>query len=190
MADKRPLKVLFIGIPDSVHVARWLRALDGADIERTLFPTSERPLHPLIAASDVRCLRIGKRDTYATVERALDVLARRTSFYPWRARAVAAAFRIGNFDAVHTLETQGAGYLWLAARAGLRRQPLWIHSNYGSDFFLFGRLPEHQARLGDLARAVDFHVAECARDHALVDGFGFRGEHVGPIPNGAGLPLD
>jgi glycosyltransferase involved in cell wall biosynthesis len=209
---RRRLRVLFVGMPDSVHLARWIRALDDVPVDCFLLPTTAYNVHPLLleAGSRVRVLRLEPLRSRAVSERVTDRLLTARGWgdaaagpfkdravaaierhFPagWRASVLAMAVRAGRFDVVHTLETQGAGYLYLGALPSIAQRPLWLHSNYGSDVSLFARIPEHRTRVVELLRHVDVHLAECCRDQRLVVSLGFRGRCEDAIPNGGGLDL-
>lgn len=209
------LRVLFVGIPDSIHAARWIRSLDDAPIDRSFFPTSIEGVHPLLleaqrAANPIRVVRLEPAGRSALGERIGDRLlttrgwsraapgrlrdkatATVAHHLPggWRAALLATVVRAGKFDVVHTLETQGAGYLYQDALRSVLKRPLWIHSNYGSDTSLYARLPDHRARLVELLGHIDVHLAECCRDQRHVVELGFRGRCEDALPNGGGLDL-
>jgi hypothetical protein len=93
-------------------------------------------------------------------------------------------------DIIHSLEMQLAGYLTLAAREHLRgRSPIWIMTNWGSDIFLFGRLPEHTEKIKAVLSACDYYDCECYRDVELAKVFGFKREVLPVLPNTGGFDI-
>jgi glycosyltransferase involved in cell wall biosynthesis len=91
---------------------------------------------------------------------------------------------------VHSLETQIAGYLTAEAKEQYGDGfPPWIHTNWGSDIYLFGRLPEHVERIKSVLSLCDFYSCECMRDVQLARNFGFRGHIFPVIPNTGGFEI-
>jgi hypothetical protein len=94
-------------------------------------------------------------------------------------------------DIVHSLEIQSAGYLTLKAKHALGdRFPTWIVTNWGSDIYLFGRLPAHRERLKQVLTECDFYSCECQRDVDLARGLQLKGEVLPVLPNSGGFDLD
>lgn len=92
-------------------------------------------------------------------------------------------------DVIHSIETQGAGYLTAKALKLHQNIVPWWHTNWGSDIFLFGRLNDHQIQIREVLERCNFYSCECERDVALALNFGFKG-HVFPVyPNTGGFDL-
>jgi len=93
-------------------------------------------------------------------------------------------------DIVHSLEFQAAGYMTLEARQAIGAGfPAWIATNWGSDIYLFGRLPEHQKRIRSILESCDYYSCECVRDVDLARSHGLSGKVLPIIPNGGGFDL-
>lgn len=97
-------------------------------------------------------------------------------------------------DLVHSLEFQHAGYLTLAAREllsgkGLKFPP-WAVTNWGSDIYLFGRLPEHAGRIRSILSACDYYHCECHRDVELARSLGLKGEALPVFPVTGGFDTE
>jgi hypothetical protein len=91
---------------------------------------------------------------------------------------------------LHSLELQHAGYLCLEAR---RRQgagfPRWLASSWGSDTFLYRKLPGHRERLIEMAQALDGYHSDCVRDYPLIEELGFRGRFFPQVAASGGIDL-
>ena len=201
------MKILLVGMSNSIHTARWLAQLDGAGWEVHLFPSLDLSVHSAIHGVHVHDLgysHIAGRDGLApegsfrwtrfkgiqTAFQFLDkALERRRP--GWRERWLARTIRNLQPDVVHSLEIQGAGYLVHDALLSLDgARPRWMVSNWGSDIYLFGRFPEHRDRITEVLRACDYYLCECHRDVALAEGLGLeRGKVLGVIPNAGGLDV-
>ena len=53
--------------------------------------------------------------------------------------------------------------------------PPWIATNWGSDIFLFGKLPEHREKISRILNYADYYSAECHRDVKIARESGFHG---------------
>ena len=93
-------------------------------------------------------------------------------------------------DAVHSLEFQHAGYLVDEAKKGYAGEfPLWIATNWGSDIYAYGNLPEHAGRIRSVLSGADVYACECFRDVTLAREFGFSGPVMPVVPNAGGFDL-
>lgn len=189
------MKILFVGFPYSVHVARWVGLITGIGHEIHLFPSQEfDAVHEDFA--DLTYWP-ATTDAYAPPETAAITVRRESGAYRARAAGcqhaeyLARVIDEGGFDIVHSLEFQHAGYLTLDAMRHLSgSRPCWIATNYGSDIFLYGDRPEHAGRIRELLATCDYYSAECRRDLALAQDFGFKGRHFTVCPNNGGLDVE
>ena len=160
-------KVLMVAMTDSIHTERWLsqsRATGHASrIE--IFPSYELPTHRL-----ARLMRSIKKRINPD----------------YRVYRLARLIRRFKPDVIHSMETQGAGYLVERVRKLMVKEgnsfPKWWHSNWGSDIYLFGRLAEHQQRIRQVMMHCNYYSCEVQRDVELAKEFGFKG-----YPSGGGL---
>jgi hypothetical protein len=99
-----------------------------------------------------------------------------------------------NPDIIHSMETQGGGYLVNSVKmtyfSKSKDFPIWWHANWGSDFFIFGRIPFHKQEIQKLLQNCDYYSCECNRDVDLAKNFGFN-KHILPVyPNSGGLKFN
>lgn len=191
---------------ESVHTARWLDQITGQGWDLHLFPSRLAELHPALHDVTVHGLDLrqpGLRNVpqpgalaspFAAGHPAHDLMRRALGRLAPRLRGgaverLAQVIRRVRPDAVHALELQGAGYLTLDAYALLSHRPPLIVSNWGSDIYLYGRLPEHRPRLARLLAAADVYACECTRDVALARKLGFAGALFPVLPNSGGFEL-
>lgn len=93
-------------------------------------------------------------------------------------------------DIIHTLETQAAGYQTIKVKKVLKKIPPWIHTIWGSDLYLFGRLKEHRERVREVVNNCDYFTCECQRDVELAKSFGLKGEVLATSPATGGFDLE
>jgi glycosyltransferase involved in cell wall biosynthesis len=203
------MRILVVTMAESVHAARWTQQITGLGWDVHLFPAYEAALHPAfrnITLYDFSSRR--PRDLHSSIRlRGLWPLNSGSHLIPAavqslssalaaRARWLALLIRWLKPDVVHSMEIQHAAYLTLAARQILSRWfprwgfPAWIVSNWGSDIYLFGRLPEHAGRIREVLSACDYYHCECERDVALGRAFGFSGTVLPVLPAGGGFDLE
>ena len=196
------MRILFVAMPDSIHTARWISQIADQGWDIFLFPV-------FIARSgpDLRNLTVFEsfiprprvkenhvRSIWWTIPFFLAdfILSRirgiKTNYFTTRALAI--VVRWLHPDAVHSLEIQHAGYVTLDAKnILLKRFPVWIVTNWGSDIYLFERLAEHRPKIEAVLASCDYYSCECQRDVALARGMGFKGITLPVLANAGGIEL-
>lgn len=188
--------VLVVGLPDSVHTARWLNMLLGRGLRFVLLPayiaspsTEFFRTRLISGAEDLANLsekEVGVFDVGSVSSREVDFIQSRMDYEPWKpawlgacvpvqpAHVVVAIQRLRP-ALIHSMVVQFGGYLALAARQYLQEQfPAWLLSNWGSDIFLYRMMPDHQEKISQIASLIDAYHAECERDIGLIRQMGFR----------------
>ena len=190
------MRILFVGMPDSVHTARWINQVANLGWDLHLFSSNPGPAH-----TDFRNLTIynlsssrpaglhksvrlkGLWPSRIGVER----LSLKTSYGKWLARVI----RRVKPDIVHSMEIQRAGYMTAAAKSEFDGNfPRWIVSNWGSDIYLFGRLAAHRPRIEEVLASCDYYHCECHRDAQLAKDYGLRGEALPVFPVTGGFDIE
>lgn len=206
------MRILFVGLPGSVHTARWIGQLPTDDWDVHLFPVElfhvreEMPpvtLHDVDDPAARPCpAGVRVRDRFFSTwgwnwpvpwgrYRAAAVAARRSSAFAHTAQRLARLIDRLRPDIVHSLTIHHAGRLTRQAREYCRRPfPKWIISNWGSDIFLFGRLDEYAEGVREAVRDCDYYWCECLRDLRLAQGLGLRGAALPIVPVCGGFDLN
>ena len=197
------MRILFVAMSDSIHTARWISLLHGQNWDLHLFPSLDvGRIHPDLMGVTVHHSFFGPRGTAKGTVRTRGVYlpGQQLSRIP---RALLRKFMpdyrqqqlrrlIGRLkpDVVHSMELQSAGYLTLGAKHALEgRFPTWIVTNWGSDIYLFGRLPVHRERLKQVLAECDFYSCECRRDVDLARRLELKGEVLPVLPNSGGFDI-
>jgi glycosyltransferase involved in cell wall biosynthesis len=202
---KRP-RILFVAMTDSIHTARYVEVLTRAGWDIHLFPVyycePHEKMRNVTVWNGATSYRPPEVDPSVTLKgawpfrrgRFLGVLAGRLANRLGFDAAARLAWVIDRIkpDIVHSLEFQLAGYLVDTARqrATGKRFPLWIATNWGSDIYAFGRLPEHEERIRGLLSRADVYACECFRDVLLARDMGFKGDVLPVVPNTGGFDLE
>ncbi len=199
------MRILFIGMPDSVHAARWIDMVSDQGWKLYFFPVySEFPHYyfknitvldglllrrPKYLDKTVRLLGIWPLLTGSkTIAWIMNNINNR---YPFRNKFLYYAIKIIKPDIIHSLEFQKAGYYTLYAKKRSKSTfPKWIATNYGSDIFLFGRLSGHKEKIIAILENCDYYDCECQRDVYLAKELGLKGKILPVIPNGGGFDLE
>ena len=198
------MRILFVTLGESIHVARWIKQLEGQDWDIHVFPYSAYDgIHPELENVTVHNLvQRPKQNVSATVRqtglswplprgrRSATALIQNFDHFKQSAR-LARLIRSLRPDVIHSLEMQRCGYLTFTSRKQLNGQqlPPWIYSSWGSDIFFFGRRPDHQPKIREVLSMCDYFIADCQRDVQLARDFGLRGEVLGVFPVSGGFDL-
>lgn len=194
------MKILIIGMTGSIHLARWLDQLSNIGWEIHLFPSMDythihsdiRNVHvhfpvyckgDLLKSRGIKChgLYVRKNVFKRLVTQFL------LKHYPdYRLRFLKKTIERLQPDIVHSMETQNAGYQLIETinKFGMEI-PKWIHTVWGSDIYLFGRLAEHRIKIEELLRKCGYFWSESRRDNNLAKKFGFKGRIL-PIVQATG----
>lgn len=197
------MKILFIAMSDSVHTARWINQFVDQGWEISLFPVVENgKIHEnikYIKIHDswfVKIIALLRKVTPFMHRKYMEFLLRtlikliNKSFPSNRVSRLTRIINKINPDIIHTMETQQAGYLMLEVNKHIKNKSYkWIHSNWGSDIYLFGRLPKHALKITDIMNEIDYYSCECKRDIGLAKKFSFKGTSFHFATNTGGFDL-
>jgi hypothetical protein len=194
------MKILFVAMAESVHVARWIGQIADLGWDIHVFPSCADSVHP-----ELNNITYHAPPGSRSARRRRDVRFPRAGIIPkvalrrarrWFPEKFAESDRLARLisalkpDVIHSLEIQHAGYLTLAARNIVGDHfPTWIVTNYGSDSYLFGRIPKHREKIQAVLAACDDYDCESQRDVAAARSLGFRGEVFTVHPNAGGYRL-
>jgi len=198
------VRLLFVALAGSSHTASWMSQLKDQNWDVHIFSPEDGSLHPELSEVTVHGLwRQRSSEVHPSIRQTglawpfrrgrtrVTRLLHGLSRYMSPASMLARTIRELKPTILHTLEMQRAGYLTLEAReeVGADVFPPWIFSCWGNDIYLFGRRPEHEARVRQVLRSCDFFIADCHRDVALARQFGFRGRELGVFPTVGGYDI-
>lgn len=188
------MRILFVAMADSVHAARWINQVSDLGWDLHLFVvTASQPhasfknitIHGVSSARPKGLDRSVRLKGLWPLKRGTERLQRLVN-----SRRLARLIRRLKPDIIHSIEIQHAGYLTLEAKAQVSGPfPPWIVTNWGSDIYLFGRLPEHKEKIREVLSNCNYYACECHRDVDLAQAFGFRGEVLPTLPNGGGYSV-
>ena len=155
------MRILFVAMAESVHVARWISQIQDQGWDLHLFPSLDFGLvHPDLRNMTVyhsiykpqKCLDGAIRirgipspsGMMATGGRA--ILKRIFAYYrTWQLKYLIKRLQP---DLIHSIEIQAGGYLTLSVKEQVGENfPPWIVTNWGSDLYLFGRLSDHVEKI-------------------------------------------
>jgi len=94
-------------------------------------------------------------------------------------------------DIIHTLHTQTSGYMLMNVRKNWQGNfPVWVHSVWGSDIYLWERIPGQKVVLRELMSYIDYFISEGRRDQVLATNLGFKGKFIEPMPATGGFDIE
>ena len=192
-----PKKILIIGMLNSVHFANWLERISRLDAEIFLFPSRQyRDLHPKLKKilgqeSSIKVIKLLPIQRFSVLlEFALETRwLNFINFYSRKAR-LSRLLRKKNFDKIHAIEIQHAGYLLKDALPNDIEFNNIIVTNWGSDIFYFSQFPEQVRKIQECLKMANFYSAECNRDYVLAKEYGFKGTELPVVPNSTTFTWD
>ncbi|MEQ8834018.1 MAG: glycosyltransferase [Miltoncostaeaceae bacterium] len=187
------MRVLVIGFPHSIHIARALGLLARSEVDVHVVPSVDEPwlreitdatlhhLDPAVAAPADETVRVIVHHPPAEV----------TPDRSGRADRVAAIVREIRPHLVHAHEFQASGVLAAAVSERLgRAMPPLVVSNWGSDAYWFARTAAGRRDIRRVLAAADALACESERDVGICLGLGFRGTVLPVQPIAGGLDHD
>ena len=197
------MKILYVAMSDSIHAARWISQVTDQDWEIFLFPAYRtKPINefrnitifgadPFRPANLDKSVRVARWSSLYFYLDSLVKLIRQKSSSKFKEMALVHAIQFIKPDIVQSLEFQHAGYLTLSAKKKLGDKfPIWITTSWGSDIYLFGRLPEHQEPIRQMLEYCDYYSCECERDVQPARDLGFRGQALPVLPSRGGAHIE
>lgn len=183
------MRILVIAMCDSVHTARWVWQMQQCGISVCLFPsTPHRRIHPQIRValrtSGSALVSMRRFDRWTALPFGLLDLVVRKRLQSWRLRRL---LQRESYDLVHLLETQHAGYLFLASVAKSLPRLNVALSVWGSDLIWFRDHKCHQDRIRKTLNCINLLFIECNRDQFLARDLGFAGMVSQPMSAGGGV---
>jgi hypothetical protein len=190
-------KVLVIGMLDSIHLSRWLSQFEDQPIVFTIYPSTKfRSIHP-----DLLRLVNSNKNFYFTQKRLISLFGHKEFFFNKFLSRVFTGFSSAErlaklierfeFDYIHALEIQGAGYLLLDSKfENSNKTRKIIVTNWGSDIYYFEKNLADKLRIQQVLKLADYYSAECHRDYELALKNGFSGKFLPLNPNAGGFKED
>jgi glycosyltransferase involved in cell wall biosynthesis len=197
------MKILFVAMAESVHTARWISMIADQGWDLHLFPSIDNGVtHPDLKNISIYHSFYGKqraRNQSVSVK-GIPVISpfagqigrdlSRKLFPDYRNKQLHKIIHKLNPDIIHSMEFQASGYLTFDAREQYGGKfPTWIATNWGSDIYLFGRLPEHVNRIKSILEVCDYYSCECFRDIQIAKDMGLKGQILPVLPNTGGFDL-
>lgn len=195
---------MIVGMPNSVHLARWTQVARSDSFRIIVLPVYAAPFsklaEPFIPIDKPAQLDDLPEGTIGVISPSApdDFTHGDESLGPTHAdrnpglispRFIAGVISSFSPRILHTLETQLAGYCCLSAKPLCPEFPIWLHSNWGSDIYLFRKLQAHRPLIIELLKNIDAYLAECGRDVAIARQMGFSGPAFPPMPASGGTDV-
>jgi hypothetical protein len=203
------MKILFVAMANSVHTAGWVNQLSATGWDIHVFDAMEGSLIPELR--DVTAYTFYRpSDSFCNVKKVHSILPQSQSMVtrgaefvcchskilsrfliPSRIDSLIKLIRRLKPNILHSLEMQHESYplLEVKRKLGGKLSMPWIYSSWGSDLYLFGDQPKHQAIIKDVLSSCNYYIADCQRDVGLAKKLGFKGEVLGVFPGVGGLHI-
>lgn len=182
------MKILMVGMADSIHFSRWLSQFD---LTQNVFEIVSSSPHRRVHSELNRLIRDSKKFKIGSISRyfSLPMWLLDRLLSDW-VRGIYIFWRIHRFkpDIVHVHEIQNAGYATRRAFQLLgKSKPKLIVTNYGSDLVWFSKFPRHKQKTKSLLSLADAYSAECKRDYLLANGLNSGYQNLPLMPTAGGL---
>lgn len=192
------MKILFVGMPFSIHVVRWISLLKEQNWEVHFFSSFENAKpHPQL--SDIiyhdhfynlshlnnnkiihksfrnNNIRILKRLTpFVNI---IGKVYRHTPLHHSYQKNLELLITKIQPDIIHSMESQHGGYMVSKyfeshTLSGIK----WVHSTFGIDLDFYGRFPEHEPKLKQMFKNISVYISEGERDLQLSKKMGYHGK--------------
>jgi len=191
-------KVLVIGMFDSIHLARWLSQFEDQSIDFFLLPSKKFKYLNYELVKLIKSKNIAKYTFFKPyfcfkyigyMDYILNILFK-TINKDFRRILLKRVLIRNQFNLVHAIEIQGAGYLYDSLPMGISDRNTMILTNYGSDIYYFREIPEENKKIKSVLTKARFYSGECQRDYEIALGLGFVGKFLPCIPNAGGFKND
>lgn len=182
------MRILVVGMADSVHLARWLKQFQNSEIDFSIVSASpHRKIHPGISS----LIKGNKNFQMSFVSRYFSLpmwLLDRILSDLLRATVIAVEIKRFKPDILHVNEIQNAGYATRQAFRFINKdKPKLIVTNYGSEIIWFSRFKRHKKKITELLCLADGFSAECERDYLLASNLAPNLKMLPLIPVAGGL---
>ena len=173
---------------DSIHTFHWLERISTSNFEIHILPSRKfRKIHPNIVKliKENRNLMLITTLNQPSLSPYYDYLSELILkiFGFNRSKKLQNALNNQNYDFIHALEIQHAGYILLESIDKVGKDTKLILTNWGSDIFYYSQFLDHRQKIVRLLSIVHKYSAECKRDYELAIDLGFKGELLELIPN-------
>jgi len=184
------MRILFVAMAESIHTSRWISQICDQGWDIHVFPSTDSG----VSHKDLRNVTVhhslyrSQKNSDSSVKfhgipvfsgiiEGIGKKILKKLIPNYRNIQLLRLIKKLKPDIIHSMETQAAGYLTFNAKKSFGgRFPMWIHTVWGSDIYLFGRLKEHREKVTDVLKSCDYYISECQRDIKLARIFGFKGD--------------
>lgn len=191
-------KVLIVCMLDSIHAARWLAQFCGEELDFIIAASKKhKKIHPqlisLLKNESLASFNLAQFNFlfrfHGYLDYVLNSYAARFFSKIGRVSSLKKTLKVNDFEIVHALEMQGAGYLLNEAIESVAISQKLIVTNWGSDIYFFQENEEDKKKLRSILSKATHYSAECRRDYELARNLGFEGIELPCIPNAGGFDL-
>lgn len=180
--------ILVIGMVDSIHTAHWIERIVDKDLSIEIMPSRNyRRIHPLLVDIINENRNVIFKNKFLTFKLSPYIDYAKNLMFGFigknRSSILEKMLQKKEYDYIHALEIQHAGYMLLGVELEAHKNATLILTNWGSDIYYFAQFPEHEVRIRKLLAKIDRYSAECSRDYELASQLGFHGKFMKVVPN-------
>lgn len=188
------MKILFVSMP-SIHFIRWVENLEDTDYELYWFDVLNRgqitQLKNVCQYTDWKKRKIRPLKGEYFLYKKFPELYETISGYLEKTASEVLEEIIHKIkpDIIHSFEMQSCSYPILRAMNKFENIK-WIYSCWGSDLYYYKNFKNHNSKVRNVLKRVNFLLTDCKRDYEIAKELGFRNTFLGVIPGGTGFKLE
>ena len=203
------MKILFVAMGNSIHLARWVSQINDEGWDIHLFPTEsfvevndeiknvkvhipwairlivkfyKKRKHVFSQDSELLYIQKIMPISFAVKEILRNLISKKNY------KNLNKLIKKIKPDIIHSMHIQEAGYMTLEAKKSFKGKfPVWIVTNWGSDIDLFRKIPGHREKISEVLASCDYYSCECKRDIEYARELGFKGKFLPVVPNSGGI---
>ena len=201
------MRILFVGMPFSIHTARWIAQFENQNWDIHFFPSFEytdtheqlknivyhehyhafQGINKNIKIKPIYKLEINFRNKF--LKNVTSKIYRLIGLELSKEKTLSKLINKLQPDIIHSLETQSAGYLVDKAYKINPFKSIWIHSIWGIDLHFYEKIQDHKNSIQSVLQKINVFLSEGQRDIEIAKKIGYSGETY-VIPAGGGHNLD
>lgn len=207
MVEEKKGKILFVGLSDSIHSAKWINLIDDNHWQKYFFSVNNAVANDNFKNIKIIDGIIGRRQKYhdkslkyigiwpfrygsKELGNLYELFENYTQKFFLKDLLLRLVIKIIKPDIVHSMEFQHSCYRTLEAKKKMGNKfPVWLVTNWGSDIYLFRHFENHKTKIKEILEHADYYSCECKRDVKYAIEYGFKGKILPVLPNSGGVDL-
>ena len=190
------MKILIVGMINSIHLARWLEHLyRQKELKIFVFPVFPTKIHPkLLKISSLKNKKSNIKIIKPFPTEIINIILFKVLNYLFGNFFIIKWLNYNIYklkpNFIHSHELSTSSILCLNAKSFYKGDfPRWIVTNWGSDLLFFLKKKKYKNQLKKILELSDYYSAECHRDFLIAKKVGTNAKFLECILNSGGINL-